>query len=310
MKVTSGKYLFVSIIFSSVAGLLFIVSGFTKLFPVEYFETIIIERTGFGAEVTSWLARIIIGFEWVLGCLLIIRWRLRKFTTPLAIITLTGFCILMVFQIISAGNDSNCGCFGNVWVMTPAEAIIKNVILIILLVICLFINNRSFTKNFWWFFPVFFIGTALPFVFNPGEIVYPKEVFLKEKEVINLSLLYTDSVNEPPKIDLIAGKHIIAFMSLKCRHCRLAAYKMGVLYNQNPGLPFFYVLNGDPELLGDFWAETNSKEIPHTMFKGPEKFLALSGPDLPAIVMVNNSIIEGRLTYRNINEQCIIRWLE
>jgi len=309
VKNTSVKLYVISISISSLAGILFILSGYTKLFPVEYFESLIIDRAGTSADLSSWLARIIIGFEWCLGGLLLIRWRLKKITVPLAIISLIIFCIMLILQLISEGNDNNCGCFGNVWIMTPIEALIKNIVLLALLLFAVRINPKPFFIRQFWLYLIFAAAMSLPFVFNPGEIIYPSRIFLEQKEKIQLEILYNDSINKPPYTDLTKGKHVIAFMSLKCRHCRLAAYKMGAIFSKDTTLPVYFILNGDSAMLNDFLKETKTDIIPHSMFFGADKFLSLSGPELPSIFMVNDSYIEGELNYRNLNGKHIINWL-
>ena len=46
---------------------------------------------------------------------------------------LAFFTIHLLIQIYLTGNQGNCGCFGALIEMTPLEAIIKNVVAIILL---------------------------------------------------------------------------------------------------------------------------------------------------------------------------------
>lgn len=309
MKVHSGIIRTLSILITVITGILFLWSGYTKLFPAEYFETVIAERAGTDTMVSAWMARIIIGAEWMLGGMLLIRWRLKKVTMPATLFVLALFCILLVYQLITDGNDNNCGCFGNVWIMSPVEALIKNFVMAGLLYGSVRLSTRSFTLKKVWLIPLFVLGMSLPFVFNPGEIVYPSPVFLSQPEKIELDILYTDSANVPPSKELRSGKHIIAFMSLKCKHCRLAGYKMAVMYSQHPDLPFYLVLNGDSSKLNDFFRETGATNIPHSMFFGPEKFLSLSGTGLPAIFLVNNGYTEGRMNYRSLDLQSIQQWL-
>ena len=65
---------------------------------------------------------------------------LAVFTTHLTIVT---------FQ--DGGNSGNCGCFGSLLPMTPIEAILKNVVAMVLLVILLKVMPKKdeSKSNFW-----------------------------------------------------------------------------------------------------------------------------------------------------------------
>ncbi|PKP22968.1 MAG: hypothetical protein CVU05_01755 [Bacteroidetes bacterium HGW-Bacteroidetes-21] len=294
---------------SIIAGGIFILSGITKLFPIEYFETVIIDRSGMNNEFAEWIARILIGFEWTMGLLLLFRWRMKKITIPLVMVTLIGFCTLLIIQLLSKEQESNCACFGSVFMMTPVQALLKNVVLIVLLITYYFLSEAATMKSTVWLIPILILSFSLPFIFRPGEIIYPTSIFWEKPEKINLSLLYTDTQNTPPEIDITKGKIVIAFFSLKCKHCQLAAFKIAALYKQNPDLPLYMILNGDSSLLDDFFRQTKSEKIPHRLFFGTDKFLSISGPSLPAIYLINNSQIEGKFTYRNISQEKIEDWL-
>jgi hypothetical protein len=104
------------------------------------------------------------------------------------------------------------------------------------------------------------------------------------------------------------GKHVVAFLSLTCSHCRLAALKFGVLTRNNPSLPVYFVLNGDSISLKPFYDETKTEHIPCNIVKG-SPFIVMSGLSLPAIYFVNNGIVEQRKSYIELDEKVITDWL-
>src|SRR5690606_35750896 len=111
---------------------------------------------------------------------------------------------------------------------------------------------------------------------------------------LDLTPLYysSNSQNKPAPIELRKGKHIVAFMSLTCSHCKKAAFLLQVIHRQHPELPIFFVLNGHPDFLEDFFNETHAKGVPHILFRGGDEFQSMAGPGVPAIYYIHNSIIE------------------
>lgn len=299
-----------SFFLSIILGLVFIISGFTKLFPIEYFETVIIDNLYVDSIFAGWLARLLIGFEWLIGLLLIFRWKLKENTIPLTFITIIGFCLLLIYQIFSNDNAYNCGCFGNVFIMTPMQALIKNIIMLIILGILLKLSENYNTKRKWIFISLVILSFSMPFILNQGELFFKYPIFIEQEEQINLDLLYTDSINIPQNIDLRKGKHIIAFVSLSCKYCRLASYKLSALHANDTLLPIYLVINGDSADLPEFYKETHAENLNQSMFKGSNKFLSMSGNKLPSIFLVNNSKIQGKFNYRNLNAGDIHSWLK
>jgi hypothetical protein len=70
----------------------------------------------------------------------------------------------------------------------------------------------------------------------------------------------------------------------------------------------YFVLNGDEKDLQDFFEDTGSENIPHSMLLG-RNFVYLAGLDLPAIYLLNNSIIEHQMNYLDLDQSEIEKWL-
>jgi hypothetical protein len=149
------------------------------------------------------------------------------------------------------------------------------------------------------------IGLALPFSLSPvylsgkGEVTHER-IFLKG--------IYDFGVPKPT-INLQQGKHIIAFLSLTCPHCRKAAYLMQILYLKDPQLPFYMVLNGRKEGEAAFFGETKSAVVPHTIIRDVSAFRAMAGEYVPAIYWVSNSTIERKTYYTELDPKGINAWL-
>ena len=120
---------------------LFVFSAIAKLLPIQIFEhqlLSIARKPGFLFEFTNdchvfiW-SRAIIIFELFLGISFLIPYYIKRFTVPIAISTLIGFIIFLSYQIWLYGNNGNCGCMGGLVPMSPLQAIVKNIITIIVL---------------------------------------------------------------------------------------------------------------------------------------------------------------------------------
>lgn len=290
-------------------GLLFLLSGATKLFPVEYFEISLIEKSGLPWLIAPVTARIIIGLEWLLGLMLIFHFRIQNFTFYTATGMLAVFSVQLTYQLLVSGNSGNCGCFGSVYLMSPLEALLKNIVMIALLVVARRTGFAYSSKKRYLFLIMGVLAFSLVFILNPVKISNTKNLYSGEEYKINLDTLYTDGKNEPPQTELRQGKYVLAFISVSCEHCRMAAYKIAVLKRQHPEIPFFLIINGNPSLRGDFFSETGSEQVPHSFFSGPDAFMQMSGPVLPAIYFIDNSTVKARVDYQTLDNRIINEWL-
>jgi uncharacterized membrane protein YphA (DoxX/SURF4 family) len=295
-------------------GLIFIYSGWSKLDPViETFEFTFVDL-GIGNWYTAPIeARVLIGLELLLGFLLIINYNLRMFTIPLTIALLLFFIIYLLLQIAFSGNSGNCGCFGERLHMTPLQAIIKNVIMITMsLPVYVFWHGWKikYNKLFISFFGV--SALILPFILNPVDYTYSSNNFgEKVNYPLDLDLLYhpEDSAKvQIPKTDLRKGKHVVAFLSLTCPHCRIAAKKFHLILKKNPNLPIYFVLNGETKMLADFYSDTKTQDIPSSIALG-KAFVNLAGSHLPQIYYIDNGVVVKKVDYFELNQYQIEDWV-
>ena len=112
---------------------LFIISAIAKLYPSPYFAISTFEAKellpmGFSQNVASYFSRTLIGGELALGILLCQQNILKKVIIPASFLLLLIFSIHLSIDIISSGNQGNCGCFGSLLPMTPLQALIKNIL--------------------------------------------------------------------------------------------------------------------------------------------------------------------------------------
>ena len=245
--------------------------------------------------VTGILARLMIGLEVLLGLFLLLHIFLKQFTYKAVIAVLAVFIVYLLVVIMKQGNSGNCGCFGNAVTMTPLQAIWKNLAMIAVTLVlwkiypvkpyrhqeyvCLFVAALALSTPFLLRF--MYVGT------DPDQ---PKTA-----TTIDLSPLY--QYTPAPTVDLRKGKHIIAFMSLTCPHCKKAAYLLQIIHHEHPDYPLYMVLEGADAHLKTFFDETHAENVPYLYFHHTDDFTKLAGPSVPSIIWVNNGNVEYKSTY-------------
>lgn len=299
-------------ILSSFLGLVFLYSGYTKLYPIEPFEFTFVDLGIGGWKLAPFIARFMIGLEFLIGFLLIFGLYIKRFSIKLTIGSLIFFSIYLIFIIIKNGDDENCGCFGNAITMTPSQALLKNgIMLAICFAILKYYEGLNYGKTGKWFMGIIIIFSfALPHILNYVDFNYSEAYLTKKEDSFKLEL---DSVyryakiHTPPK-SLSTGKHIIAFMSMSCPHCRIAAKKLKLIKEQNSTISIYLILNGDYNKIQPFFEETKARNIDYCVLNG-KNFVYLAGLDMPAIFMVNNSVVEHWITYLQLDQSEIEKWL-
>ncbi|MCE3280447.1 MAG: tlpB [Bacteroidetes bacterium] len=297
---------------TALMGAIFIFSAYVKLYPIEPFEFTFVDLGLGNWQIAPFVARFLIGLEFLIGFALLLNILLKKITYKLSIAVLIFFCFYLLLQIIFQGSNGNCGCFGTVIPMTPLQALIKNILMLVILILLYKYHEGWDLRDFsiYLFITCLLTAAALPFVLNPVELDY-SSAYLNKPETnykLELDSLYNNAkVNVPPGT-LSEGKHIIAFMSLTCSHCKIAAKKIRIMHDRNPDLPFYFVLNGKEENLKSFFEETGTESIPHCMLKG-RPFIYLAGTSLPSIYLINNSVMEHEVNYMTLDQDEVEQWL-
>lgn len=289
---------------------IFLFSGITKLFAFDPFVWNIMDAGVSSMKLASVMAGLFIGLEFLLGMFLIFHVFLRSVTYPVVITLLVLFSIYLVVLIVRRGDDGNCGCFGEAYMMKPSEAIIKNLLMIAATVLLYYIYPSKVYRHSRWIALIIALATLItPFVLYPPINNSRPQVI---QQNIDLTALYhsKNPENKPAPIELRQGKHIVAFMSLTCSHCRKAAFLLQVIHRQHPEFPIFFVLNGDASLLPDFFQETQSEAVPHMLFRGAGEFLTMAGTGVPAIYFMNNGIAERKANYFQLDPVYIDEWLK
>jgi len=288
------------IFLSIVTGVTFLYSAYTKLFPIQSFEYTMVEFIHLPSTVAAIAARFFTGLEAGLGGLMVLHlYGKNKWVLKAAFALLLAFSIYLVWLWITAGNQVNCGCFGDAIWMSPSASLIKNAVL--LAITGLLIRYHKGFEFRWAGIatPTLLICTiALPYILFP----------LHSRYKMDFKPLYTADTTNVPVIDLSKGKHIIAFLSPSCIHCRRAGLKMHKMKENNPSLPFYLVIGGVKSDLADFWKESNAQNIPYSRLP-QEPFMKYTHGVFPTILWVNNGWVEASTNYTDLNQKVIEKWM-
>ena len=302
------------ILLSISLGLIFIISAITKMIPMEPFEYQFVDIGVATWKTAPYIARIFIGIEFFIGFLLILNIALKKFTLKVSIAFLVFLTGYLIYKIIIDGNAGSCGCFGEALPMSPLEGIIKNIVLIACCIVCYFAIEKEFwsTKAKKVMTPLLFItAMCLGFFVYPIDIVFTSTLDTsKVNYKVPLELMYQETQKEKPSINLLKGKHIIAFLSLSCPHCKIAAKKLHVIHKKNPTLPIYIALNGDIEKKEPFLENTQIADIPHNLFLGPKDWISVAGINLPIIMYVQDGIVIKKFNGSQIEQADMEKWMQ
>lgn len=277
---------------------IFIFSAVTKFVSIEPFEWTFMDM-GLPNTFSFFLARFFVGFEFLLALFMLGHFYLKKFTYPVTILFLIAMTIYLVILWITKGNEVDCGCFGDSLPMSPSVSILKN---IGLLAITFLLSSIYPVKPYRFQGILSVIGAAamltLPFLFVP---------YAQKPTPINLNPLYQDA-SYKPSVDLRKGKHLVAFMSLGCPHCRNAAKIFRDIYAEDSTVPIMMIINGSPIDSSEFFEATKSNKVPHFIYNNHDEFIKMAGRYVPQIYWVNNGIKERQVSYIQLNTALLKNW--
>lgn len=235
MKTTEQKIVFALRVL--VSGL-FLLSAFAKLYPTpmygitKVFEEGQLIPMGLPESIVPYFSRFIIGAEIFLAITILFNNYLKRLIVPLSFIMVAIFSIHLSTQIF--GDSENCGCFGDLIPMTPLEALIKNLITLVILV---FIYKKSKDvrgeiKNLILFFLIIstFMFSFLPISSTSKSSGNSFITYVENEVFVNLD-----------------DRKILCFFDAGCEHCQHAARSLDSLSNFSENFPPVHIVFSDTE---------------------------------------------------------------
>ncbi|MCE1189593.1 MAG: hypothetical protein LWX56_10690 [Ignavibacteria bacterium] len=308
----------------TLTGIMFLISGFAKLFPISSFEFQLVLK-GFASWLTApWLSRFLIGTELFLGFSLLTQQKYYVWFTRAAIMLLTIFSIYLVLDIIYNGGDKNCGCFGEVIRMSSPAALLKNILSIIILVPL--VTRRNSSGRVCMVLPAVgsaFITLLLILVIvpvkkynSPVKSISPQAIAIeipntKVKTVtdrfIHPDTLHNRTRQEPQpahsvfsrftsfstgNINLDEGKKVVALLSLDCEHCLKAAQILHESQKADKAFPIFALFLGEQSQVADFMKQSGLS-CPYMILDAQDFFPLLTKSPPRVCVLWNGNVIRN-----------------
>ena len=147
------------------------------------------------------------------------------------------------------------------------------------------------------------LSFTLPHVLNPIDLISARNLNVEATSfALDVDLINDNAMSSTWEGDLAEGKHVVAFLSMTCAHCRTTALKMHVLKKENPEFSFLMVLNGKIDKLSDFLADTRSDNLPLLRLSA-DPFSKLTGGRVPLIVFVNDGEVQRILKLPELNNK-------
>lgn len=314
-------------------GFMFLLSGFSKLFPIEPFELIIVNQKIIGWELVPYLSRLIIGFEIFLGFALLQRAYIKKVFLPAAFLLLVIFDLQLIYSMIFHTAGDNCGCFGEVISMTPTEALIKN-IAVMLVILWVYKNYKSETYKLpvivgylvFSYAVVLYISPITAYVLpdNPvvvaekdslavvadsmeiipdavkdsalsKPLIVKKETPPAKDSVVTRSVFYKyTQFSDGVRVNLDSGIKIVVLFSLDCEHCLETATKLNRLRSASKLPPVYVLFFGEEEMIPGFFNAAGGA-FPYKIIP-PQEFFPLITAAPPRLVYLQNGKITGDFT--------------
>jgi len=285
-------------------GILFIASALLKLFSIDSFEVYIYSFNLLSLSYAFLFARIVIGFELLLGILFL----LNIFTKQVAIVTigmlLSFICFL--FYLIFTKNPESCHCFGSYIEISHTNSIIKNILIISLVLVILKYNKPlSFRFNKIVATLCSLISMSIPFLVSPPD-TFNLSVYVNKTTYNKEALQKYLDTKTPSK-----GRHVLCFFGTGCRFCKLTSKKITVIAEKaaEKGSSFSIVFWGDEKTIAKFFTETNCRKFPYEIMDG-NQFLRITDGQMPVILLLENGVVKKKYGYRDLNEDEILYFLK
>ena len=291
-------------LFRILISALFLLSAFAKLYPTPmYGITKVFEQgqlipIGFSENIAPYFSRLIIGAEFFLSIAILFNNYLKKVIVPLAFIMVAVFSIHLSTQIF--GDSENCGCFGDLIPMTPFEALIKNIITLVILSF-IYITSKDTKSNFSYLVILFLSITSIMFAALP---ISAQNKTLDGNSSSDDFLLYVDDLSFTRSL----GPKLLCFFDPDCDHCQHAARSLDSLSNFSEDFPPVHIVfsnsDNDTEMLEEMKIRVDNffdivgkeypfQSIPHYNYDTEEvdSYMEITFPDYdnPIVILYDGN---------------------
>jgi len=219
---------------------LFLLSAFAKLYPTPMFGiTKVFEQgqlipMGFPEDLVPYLSRFILAIELLIAFAILQRNYLKKLIIPSSIGLLMLFSLHLTYSIF-LGDTENCGCFGDLIPMTPFQALVKNLITIVVLMY-LYKNTTDDKENVFSKLSIQFLSLLL--------VMF---AFLPVSSQTNSEKSSFVSFVDDEKFKNSEDYKILCYFDAGCEHCQHTARSLDSLSKLSDNFPPVHIVFSDTE---------------------------------------------------------------
>ncbi|MGB0305521.1 MAG: DoxX family protein [Flavobacteriaceae bacterium] len=264
--------------FRFLLGIVFIFSAYTKFLGPGFFEITLIDQGLLSSRgQAQHAARFLIGFEFALGLLMLLPYYTKQLMA-IASLMLIGFTIHLGY-LWAIGDNENCGCFGEMISMSPAESIAKN-ILMLAVSVWLWIKSPSKATNQ----PILFGGAMI--------IITSMWVFLPIPDQSEFPVNQYTNFSSVGRTDLSSGEKLVAILNLECEHCQELSVELGKMNKTNklPDVYAFYFKEGETTV--EQFEQMTNTSFPYVEID-VNTFFDLIGESPPRVYVLNDGAVDA-----------------
>ena len=227
------------LVFRILISALFLLSVIAKLYPTpiygitKVFEEGQLIPMGFSESIVPYLSRFIICFELLIAFLILQRNYLKKIVIPFSVLLLVVFSTHLLYQIF-LGSSDNCGCFGDLIPMTPLQALVKNILTILVLIFIYKNIPEDKNNNFSKLIIQFLALLLLIFIFIPVS-------YTSERNTSFVSYVSNDQFKDSE------DQKILCFFDAGCDHCQEAVNQLDSINSTVADFPDMHIVFSDTE---------------------------------------------------------------
>ena len=294
----------VLLILRPLIGGMFITTAIMKLLTIDEFEAYIYSFNIFNFLLSTFVARLVIMAEMLLGICLMAK-LMYKYAWWLTMLMLIGFTFFLIYVALFR-NDSNCHCFGDIIQVDPAHSIIKNVVTMILMLFIRKEEDYQFKGKKWAIVAAFLVSFVLPFCVFPMDALYNKFVSPVE-EINDKAFIALQADSTMADFDIREGNYVVAVYASGCKYCKMSAKRMSMMMEQYAldSTRFQMLIWGDSVQIQNFMEETNCTKYQWHHIN-PYAAIDVVYGQFPTFILTHNGQVVKGMDYRGINENVLL----
>ena len=290
-------------------GVFFIGTAVLKLLSIDSFEVYIYSFGIVNFVTTTFLSRLLIFIELLIGISLILKLCFKRIWW-LSMLMMAGFTLFLVYATIFR-SDSNCHCFGDLIELNPMQSIVKNIIVLALLWVIRKEKNHDYKPPMrkWLVAGTIIISLILAFVLLPMDVIYNR--IYSEREEVNTVAFYeslSDStyLDGEKLMDVSEGRYLINYALAGCKYCRIGAEKLTLMVDRHqiPHDRVKFVIGGSDEAIARFIELTGTSDYEHWKIPAP-KFMAITYGKFPLYVFIEDGKVTKAGDFRMVDDKII-----